>query len=536
MEGHSEVSGTEPGDNPVSLDTIDAAAQTAAERLVLTAFAPPWVLVDAELHVLHSSGALGEWLDPSRGGPDLLRSARFGVRAELAGLFDNLRSGAATVASVNVAPSNAGVQTRIEVHRVPDSASTAGDKASRPAFLVAFIAAHRQITPARGMIAGNQADGEENPAAREFAESLLQSIQTPLLVLDQGLRVLMANQIFLKVYSLRLSEIEGQPLAAVGRNQWNSPELTDALRRVARGEADSEDLEVEQELAGNLPDSRRIVMIHARRIARSTTREFGAAEEFPILLTTADITAQRRGERIMLDERERLRKSVHESEEALRGNREELHALAASLLHAQDEERRRVSRELHDDVSQHIAKLQFDIETLEQNLRPDLSEEKKRLVEIAEGFGQLSNDLRRIAYGLHPSTLDHLGLAVALRGFCREFSRRTRIHVRFTAGGLPARFPPDVASAFYRITQEALRNIAKHAPASDIKIRLTGGDNQAKLTIRDNGPGFDREAVRAKGGLGLISMQERSRLIHAAFDITTEPGGGATITVIAPLE
>jgi signal transduction histidine kinase len=376
---------------------------------------------------------------------------------------------------------------------------------------------------------------EPGQAAREFADSLLQSIPTPLLVLNSGLRVLVANRIFLTVYSLRFSEIEHQPLDTLGKNQWNAPELKQALRRLARGETVSEDLELEQELPGNLPDSRRIVTIHARRIARAAARECAAAEEFAILLTTADITAQRRAEGVMLDERERLRQSVQEGEEALRGNREELRALAASLLHAQDEERRRVSRELHDDVSQYVAKLQFDIETLAQNLSPDLAEEKRRLVRIAEGFGQLSNDLRRIAYGLHPSTLDHLGLAVALRGFCSEFAARTRTRVRFTVGRLPARFPPDVAGAFYRITQEALRNIAKHAPASDINVRLMGGDTHAKLTIRDNGPGFDREAARAKGGLGLISMQERSRLIHAAFDIRTGPGGGATITVVAPL-
>ncbi|HWF10965.1 MAG TPA: sensor histidine kinase [Bryobacteraceae bacterium] len=387
--------------------------------------------------------------------------------------------------------------------------------------------------PGRNPLSLNDPRGEQ--PAREFAESLLQSIQTPLLVLNSGLRVLLANQIFLTVYSLRFSEIENQPLYTLGKNQWNAPELKEALRRLTRGETASEDLELEQELLGNLPDSKRVVMIHARRIAPAPTRECAAAGESAILLTTADITAQRRAEGIMLDERERLRRNIQESEEALRANREELRALAASLLHAQDAERRRVSRELHDDVSQYIAKLQFDIETLAQNLRPDLVEEKSRLGRIAEGFSQLSNDLRRIAYGLHPSTLDHLGLAVALRGFCRDFAARNRIRIRFTVGRLPARFPPDVASTFYRITQEALRNIAKHAPASDINVRLTGGNTHAKLTIRDNGPGFDREAARAKGGLGLISMQERSRLIHAAFDITTETGGGATITVVAPL-
>lgn len=397
-------------------------------------------------------------------------------------------------------------------------------------------------------------------AALEFAESLIESVQTPLLVLNRDLRVRMANPIFLAVYGLQLSEIENQPLHALGINQWNSPRLGAALARLARGETWFEDLEFEQEVAN--PEaankasglaSRRIVMINGRRIAREEAsagesladyagvldpemaKMPARGDDFRILLAVADITAQRRAEKIMVDDRARLRQSVQEGEDALRHNREELRALTASLLNAQDEERRRVSRELHDDVSQNLAKLQFDIEMLEQNLRPEFAEEKSRLLKISEGFGQLSNDLRRIAHALHPSSIDHLGLAVTLRGYCREFAIRSGIRVRFTAARVPAQFPPEIASSLYRITQEALRNCAKHAAGCDVTVRLAGTAADLKLTIRDNGPGFDREAVRSKGGLGLISMQERARLIHAVFHLVTEPGSGASITVSAPL-
>jgi two-component system CheB/CheR fusion protein len=384
-------------------------------------------------------------------------------------------------------------------------------------------------------------------AASRFAESLIEAVQTPLLVLDRRFRVLMANPIFLSVYSLQLREIETRSLETLGKHQWNSPELKAALERLARGESHSEDLELEQGLPGNLPDFKRIVMVNVRRIAQSAIAR-GATAGFPnggtardrsgefcILLAATDITAQKRAEKIMLDERERLRRSVIENEEALRRSREELRALAASLLNAQDEERRRVSRELHDDVSQNIAKLQFDIETLERELPPALANEKTSLVKISQRVGQLSDELRRIAYALHPSTLDHLGLAVALRGFCREFAKRTRMHVRFTAGRLPSRFPPDIANSLYRITQEALRNVGRHASDSSVNVRLACSAASVKLTIRDDGPGFDSDAIRNKGGLGLISMQERARLIHASFDLATQPGAGATITVTARL-
>ena len=227
--------------------------------------------------------------------------------------------------------------------------------------------------------------------------------------------------------------------------------------------------------------------------------------------------------------------ALNESEAALLRSRDELRALAAKLLQTQAEERRRVSRELHDDLSQKIAKLQFDVETLEQHLSPDLKSMKKPLLSIRDGVETLSNDVRRIAYELHPSALDHLGLVVALRTYVREFTEREGIPVRLTLRKVPAQIPAEVANTFFRIVQEALRNVAKHAGKSSVGIALTGGSNRLSLSIRDNGIGFDADSVRDKGGLGLISMQERARLVSGDFSLETQPGRGATITVHVPL-
>jgi len=255
-----------------------------------------------------------------------------------------------------------------------------------------------------------------------------------------------------------------------------------------------------------------------------------------------DITAQKRVEQILIEEQERLKRNVEvgetalrESEDALLRNRNELRALAASLLNSQGEERRRVSRELHDDLSQQLAKLQFDVETLEQRLPPDLTDAKIRLMTMRDDVGRLSNDLRRIAYELHPSTLDHLGLSVALRSLSREFSEREGIPVKFTHSKVPARIPVQVASALYRIAQEALRNVAKHAGKTSARIALAGGPNQLSLSVRDNGIGFDPHSLKGKGGLGLISMQERARLVKGEFSLKAFPGRGVTITVRIPM-
>jgi two-component system, chemotaxis family, CheB/CheR fusion protein len=374
--------------------------------------------------------------------------------------------------------------------------------------------------------------------ARQFAESVIEAVQTPLLVLRGDLRVRSANHAFLAAYGLQAADVESRTLADIGGAQWRLPALHIALQRILRNETGSEYLECEQDIQ---KAGRRNVLIHARRIRQEGENE--------ILVAIQDVTAQKHAEHVMIDEQERLKRSVrltaeelqqtetalHESEDALRRSRGDLRALTASLLNAHEQERRRVSRELHDDVSQNMAKLQFDIETLEQALPAGLSEEKRRLLLIRDSAGQLSNDLRRIAYALHPSALDHLGLTVALRAYGREFSKRTRIPVKFITARVPAKVPQEISSSFYRITQEALRNVLKHSSAGSVCIRLTGGNNNLTLVIRDNGPGFEREAIRGKNGLGLISMEERARLISGTFQLETRPGHGVSITVSAPL-
>jgi signal transduction histidine kinase len=281
-------------------------------------------------------------------------------------------------------------------------------------------------------------------------------------------------------------------------------------------------------------------------------------------MAVEDVTVQKQAERILFEEQERLRRSVqagaaelaqtvqtlhtesigrkqaetalHESEAALLQNRGELRALTANLLQSQGEERRRVSRELHDDLSQKMAKLQFDVETLEQQLPSEFQQWKTGLLSIRDEVGTLSNDIRRIAYQLHPSSLDHLGLSVALRSLCTEFAEREKLDVNFNARKVPKRIPPDIASSLYRVVQEALRNVVKHAGTTEVSLTLTGGAGQLSLTIRDNGAGFDARSVQGKGGLGLISMQERVRLVNGEFSVKSTPGHGVSITIHVPME
>lgn len=224
-----------------------------------------------------------------------------------------------------------------------------------------------------------------------------------------------------------------------------------------------------------------------------------------------------------------------DSEAALLRSHEELRALTASLLHSQDDERRRVSRQLHDELSQEMAKLQFDVETLEQNLPAHLTDAKRQLRSIRDGVGDLANNVRRIAHQLHPSALDHLGLSAALRAFVREFAGRERLPVRLTSRRVPAHIAPEIASSLYRVVQEALRNVAKHAGKTAVTIVLAGLRNQLFLSIRDRGVGFDQRTMEGNGGLGLIAMHERVHLVDGDFSLNTRPGRGVVITIRIPL-
>jgi two-component system CheB/CheR fusion protein len=368
-------------------------------------------------------------------------------------------------------------------------------------------------------------------AERTFAESVVESVQTPLLVLRSDLHVRVANRAFCESYGVQRAEIEDQSFYEISGGRWNMPGLQATLERLQASQEPVADIEVEQEFPGS---GKRNLLINAHIV-----RPDG---ENRMLIAVADVTAEKQAKLILIREQERLKRSLesgetalHESEAALLRSRNELRALAAKLMQTQAEERRRVSRELHDDLSQKIAKLQFDLETLEQHLPPDLKNMKRRLLIIRDGVETLSNDVRRIAYELHPSALDHLGIAVALRSYIREFSKREGIAVHFTPRKVPASISVDVASTLYRIVQEALRNVAKHAGKTSVSIALTGGSNRLSLSIRDNGIGFDLDSVQDKGGLGLISMQERARLVHGGFSLETLPGRGVTITVHVPL-
>jgi PAS domain S-box-containing protein len=247
---------------------------------------------------------------------------------------------------------------------------------------------------------------------------------------------------------------------------------------------------------------------------------------------TARKAAEELREALLQRERQVLHHRIQSTGEALDRTKEELRALAGSLIDAQEEERRRIARDLHDDLSQRLAVLRFGLSKLRGSLSDTSLGELDRLDLQVE---TLARDVRRLSHKLHPAILDDLGLGAALRRLAEEFSEARPIAVTFIERDVPQDLPTAVSAALYRVAQEALRNIGKHAAADPIVLSLVGEDGELHLGIVDSGPGFDVTAVRGRGGLGIISMQERLRLIGGVVQIESIPGQGTTVLARVPL-
>ena len=231
---------------------------------------------------------------------------------------------------------------------------------------------------------------------------------------------------------------------------------------------------------------------------------------------------------VMLDISEKKR-----LEKVAEANHNEIRALAASLLTAQEEERRRVSRELHDQICQQLASLAIDLGGLAAEAPAKFVQD--RLKALQARVVKASEETRHIAYRLHPSVLDDLGLVASLRALCKEFSEREGIAAEFDGSVPPGSLPREIVSCVYRIAQECLQNIAKHSNAKHVSVALSLRKGGMFLSVEDDGIGFDVEAVKERGGLGLVSMEERARLVNGALSIEAQPGHGARISLIIPL-
>ena len=221
---------------------------------------------------------------------------------------------------------------------------------------------------------------------------------------------------------------------------------------------------------------------------------------------------------------------------AARESAKDIRDLAGRLMTAEEDERRRIARELHDGVNQDLAALSIALSALQGGLPADTPEAKRDEFARLQGRTvELAGAIRHLSHELHPGILQYAGLAAALRSYCREFQREQGLAVACSAKDDLGTVPGDIALSLYRVAQEALRNAGRHAKADHVWVALARDGADLILTVRDDGRGFDVAAARLGGGLGLMSLDERVRLVGGRITIDTEPQRGTTVHARVPL-
>ena len=239
-----------------------------------------------------------------------------------------------------------------------------------------------------------------------------------------------------------------------------------------------------------------------------------------IIIFTEDITARK------------------QAEEELRRQRARLEDLTSRLLRAQDDERSRIARELHDDHMQRLAALALDLHQLSRSLPTSVGEAKTAITQHARTVERLTTELQQFAHQLHPSMLAHVGLEATLYEHVEEFERRTSLNTEVEVHNLPAKLSDEQALCLFRVLQECLQNVRKHANASKVLVRLLGTRSGVGLCVHDDGRGFEaaQECAEGRKGLGLISLGERLDALNGTFRLRTKPGDGTEVHAWIPLE
>jgi len=322
---------------------------------------------------------------------------------------------------------------------------------------------------------------------------------------DRRLRATYRNAAWEKVTGLAREKTFGKTSQELGLPSETVDFHTRSVRKVIR---------TKRAMTGEFsyPSGKGAILFESRYIP-----EFAADRSVSSVLTISrDVTEERRLQKLA------------------EANARDIRALTNRLLTAHEEERRRISREIHDGLCQELGALIGEL----RRLAPDipLSRRANEHLQAAQAHAlRIADEARHVAHRLHPLLLEDLGLAKALQSLWEEFSEREGIVGQCRLSTVPNDLPLEVASCAYRVAQEALNNIAKHAHATSVSIRLAANRTSLNLSIRDNGVGLDRSAVRDAGGLGLVSMEERALIAGGKLTISGSPGHGTRVTLFLPV-
>jgi signal transduction histidine kinase len=216
------------------------------------------------------------------------------------------------------------------------------------------------------------------------------------------------------------------------------------------------------------------------------------------------------------------------AEEALAG-------FGRKLIDAQEKERTRIARELHDDINQRLALLAVELEQLAQNTSTGVVEFSAQVRDLSKHVADIGTGIQTISHRLHSSKLEYLGIVGAAKSFCNEFSEQQRVKIDFRHQNVPSTVPRDASLCLFRILQEALQNGVKHSGVRHFCVKLLGMANVVELTVQDSGVGFSPQMALNNPGLGLVSMRERASLVGGVLSIASTPNNGTLVNVRVPI-
>ena len=254
--------------------------------------------------------------------------------------------------------------------------------------------------------------------------------------------------------------------------------------------------------------------------------------EFPIEVNLSTITTNRGPLAVSFVSDISQRK---QAETALRIYGQQLRELAGSLLTAQEDERRRVARELHDDITQRLAFLSIELGKLYSEIAEPFEDVRARIHGLQIQTLHASNEVRRLSHGLHPAAISDFGLSIALEEFSQEFEKAQGVRIHFEGLVDDSRLDDAAATCLYRIAQESLKNAVRHGRAVEVRVTLSPLNEAMQLVVEDNGCGFPADSILSRQGLGTVSMRERIRLVNGTLRIDSQPGNGTRVIACVPM-
>jgi PAS domain S-box-containing protein len=366
---------------------------------------------------------------------------------------------------------------------------------------------------------------------REYAERIIQTVNQPLLVLDENLVITLANPAFYRVFKVRPNEVNSTVFQYAQGGSESVGKLRARLLNVIQQQKGFEEFEFRYKS----PDGyERILLLDAQPLFRKT--HLGAL----ILLSIHDITERHEAEAVREHLVSELGKLAHELEDRVDARTAELkevnaklQSLSARMLEAQELERRHLARELHDEIGQQITCLQILTEHQSAIAPPPL---KLALKETRAATTELLQTVRQLSSDLRPQLLDDFGVLAALEWHFKRFRKRTGVEIQLNK----KYFRDDLLNSFlrnvlFRVAQEALTNVARHAHTNKVKVELSTRNGVCTMEVRDKGRGFDVTEALQKGSFGLAGMQERVFLAGGKLKFDSAPGKGTSVAVELPL-